>query len=128
MTDADLIAQRIRDAIDDAIAAELRAARRRRPAYVYAIRAGRYVKVGRSVNVEARATSLARAHKGTRRPADLGPCPTTILATICVTQDEAPAVEAELLERFRRYRAAGEWLDASPEVLAWAAAQGRADA
>lgn len=88
---------------------------RRRPCFVYFARAGQYLKVGCSSNPPVRVKMLRHQYKG-NFPADLDRSqPFEILRVIPGGFD----LEFYLQNRLYDFHVAGEWFQATPEVLEW---------
>lgn len=72
--------------------------------FLYAVRRGRYIKIGRTVNVRARMGALSNSST-LLTPADVSGKPLKILAIVAGDTAE----EQLLLRSLSRYRVTGEW-------------------
>jgi len=77
---------------------------------VYFIKAGRRIKIGRSLNPEARLKSIRGGNS--QMPRNLDPSSAKLLAT----EPGGPARERELHQHFAHLRVAGEWFNNGPEL------------
>lgn len=83
----------------------------RRPNFVYYMRCGGYVKIGRSTSPTLR-LSAVRSGRGLMFPEGMNPAE-TVLERV---EKVSPMMEAERHDQFAHLRVAGEWFRAAPEL------------
>jgi hypothetical protein len=86
-------------------------ANRNKTSVVYFIQADKYVKIGTSTRLEERLKTIRRGEG--KKPHDCDTSDAKLLGTISGRYAE----EADLHKRFAKWRVAGEWFVASPQLL-----------